>query len=35
MEVADQLYSYLTVMDDDQVTEGTMEAIEIITGTDW
>ncbi|CAO3632731.1 unnamed protein product [Cunninghamella blakesleeana] len=35
MEVADQLFSYISVLDDENVNENTMEAEEIITGTDW
>ncbi|KAG2226582.1 hypothetical protein INT45_005068 [Circinella minor] len=35
MEVSDQLYTYISVLDDEEITEGTMEAEEIITGTDW
>ncbi|KAI9308157.1 tubulin folding cofactor D C terminal-domain-containing protein [Cunninghamella echinulata] len=35
MEVADQLFGYLSVLDDDEINENTMEAEEIITGTDW
>lgn len=35
MEVADQLFSYISVLDDEDINENTMEAEEIITGTDW
>ncbi|CAO3634880.1 unnamed protein product [Cunninghamella echinulata] len=35
MEVADQLFGYISVLDEDEVNENTMEAEEIITGTDW
>lgn len=35
MEVSDQLYTYISVLDDEEITEGTMEAEDIITGTDW
>ncbi|KAI8140356.1 tubulin folding cofactor D C terminal-domain-containing protein [Fennellomyces sp. T-0311] len=35
MEVSDQLYTYISVLDDEEITEGSMEAEEIITGTDW
>ncbi|KAI9499220.1 tubulin folding cofactor D C terminal-domain-containing protein [Zychaea mexicana] len=35
MEVSDQLYTYISVLDDEEMTEGTMKAEEIITGTDW
>ncbi|KAI9310691.1 armadillo-type protein [Dichotomocladium elegans] len=35
LEASDQLYSYLAVLDEDEMTEGTMEAEEILTSTDW
>ncbi|KAI8082900.1 tubulin-specific chaperone D-like protein [Halteromyces radiatus] len=35
MEVADQLFTFLSVLNDDEMTDGTMQAEEIITGTDW
>ncbi|CAO3582388.1 unnamed protein product [Absidia cylindrospora] len=35
MEAADQLFTFLSVLDEDEVNEETMEAEELITGTDW
>ncbi|KAI8340643.1 tubulin folding cofactor D C terminal-domain-containing protein [Chlamydoabsidia padenii] len=35
MEVADQLFTFLSILDDNDINEGTMQAEEIITGTDW
>ncbi|KAG0166735.1 hypothetical protein DFQ28_006283 [Apophysomyces sp. BC1034] len=34
-EVADQLYTYISLLDEEDATEDTMEAEEILTGTDW
>lgn len=35
MEVADQMFTYLSLLDDNDINEGTMQAEELITGTDW